>query len=510
MAETPAVMPQLHLAVQSGSTRILKEMNRRYTREDYLGLVDRIRNRMPDIALSTDIIVGFPGETEEDFEQTLSLAETVRYAQAYTFIYSKRAGTPAAEIDDPTPHEVILERFNRLVKVIETTAHEYNQGELHTVVPALIEGTSKKNDAVLLGKSPKNQTVHAPIPEGYSIDQLVGKIVDVHVDVAKTWYLSGSVVRAALMVSPGAGLSAVAIVGPTAVGKSDVADRLAARLSSEVLSCDAMQIYRGMDIGTAKMAPDECTAPLRLVDIVEPGVAYSAALYQADARAHVERLLGSGCLPVFCGGTGLYLKAALDEMDFPSGELEDDRRAGYQELAERIGEEELHALLAERDPESAAVIHPHNVRRVIRALEMHDDGISYAQQKSQFSVPREHYHALWFGLTRNREVLYERINLRVDLMFEQGLVDEVRGLMDQGLGDALTSMQAIGYKEIIDAFNGVISMDEARELIKMRSRRYAKRQLSWFKRDDRIVWFDMDEFTIDEVVEDILHRIEAA
>ena len=194
MAETPAVMPQLHLAVQSGSTRILKEMNRRYTREDYLGLVDRIRNRMPDIALSTDIIVGFPGETEEDFEQTLSLAETVRYAQAYTFIYSKRAGTPAAEIDDPTPHEVILERFNRLVKVIETTAHEYNQVELHTVVPALIEGTSKKNDAVLLGKSPKNQTVHAPIPEGYSIDQLVGKIVDVNVDVAKTWYLSGSVV----------------------------------------------------------------------------------------------------------------------------------------------------------------------------------------------------------------------------------------------------------------------------------------------------------------------------
>ena len=147
---------------------------------------------------------------------------------------------------------------------------------------------------------------------------------------------------------------------------------------------------------------------------------------------------------------------------------------------------------------------------MIRALEMHDDGVSYAQQKLQFSVPREHYHALWFGLMRNREALYERINLRVDLMFEQGLVDEVRGLMDKGLGDALTSMQAIGYKEIIDAFNGVISMDEARELIKIRSRRYAKRQLSWFKRDDRIVWFDMDEFTIDEVVDDILHRIEAA
>ncbi len=311
------------------------------------------------------------------------------------------------------------------------------------------------------------------------------------------------------MISTGASLSAVAIVGPTAVGKSDVADRLAARLSSEVLSCDAMQIYRGMDIGTAKMTPEECSVPLRLVDIVDPGVAYSAALYQTDARAHIERLLGEQRLPVFCGGTGLYLKAALDEMDFPSGELEDERRTGYQELAERIGEEALHALLAERDPESAAVIHPHNVRRVIRALEMHDDGVSYAEQKSKFSVPRERYHALWFGLTRSREVLYERINLRVDLMFEQGLVDEVRGLMDQGLGDALTSMQAIGYKEIIDALRGAITMDEARELIKIRSRRYAKRQLSWFKRDDRIVWFDMDDFTIDEVVEDINRRIEA-
>ena len=312
------------------------------------------------------------------------------------------------------------------------------------------------------------------------------------------------------MIFPGASLSAVAIVGPTAVGKSDVADRLAARLSSEVLSCDAMQIYRGMDIGTAKMMPEECSAPLRLVDIVDPGVAYSAALYQSDARAHIERLLGEQRLPVFCGGTGLYLKAALDEMDFPSGELEDERRAGYQELAERIGEEALHALLAERAPESAAVIHPHNVRRVIRALEMHDDGVSYAEQKSKFSVPRERYHALWFGLTRSRKLLYERINLRVDLMFEQGLVGEVRGLMDQGLGDALTSMQAIGYKEIIDALRGTISMDEARDLIKMRSRRYAKRQLSWFKRDDRIVWFDMDEFTIDEVVDDIYRRIEAA
>ena len=303
----------------------------------------------------------------------------------------------------------------------------------------------------------------------------------------------------------------IAVAGPTASGKSDLGLKLARCLGGEIVCMDSMQIYRRMDIGTAKpTAQERALVPHHMLDVADPTEAYAVADYAVAAEHVIDQIISRGRLPILVGGTGLYLKAALDEMDFPSGELEDDRRAGYQELAERIGEEELHALLAERDPESAAVIHPHNVRRVIRALEMNDDGISYAQQKSQFSVPREHYHALWFGLTRNREVLYERINLRVDLMFEQGLVDEVRGLMDQGLGDALTSMQAIGYKEIIDAFNGMMSMDEARELIKMRSRRYAKRQLSWFKRDDRIVWFDMDECTIDEVVEDILHRIEAA
>lgn len=194
MAEVPAVMPHLQLAVQSGSSRVLKLMNRRYTREDYLGLVDRIRERIPDIALTTDIIVGFPGETEEDFEQTLSLAERVGYAQAFTFIYSRREGTPAARIEDPTPREVIQDRFDRLVKVIEQTAHDFNQHDLGTTVPVLVEGSSKKDARVLQGKSPKNQTVHAPIPAGMDIESLVGRIVDVDVDTARTWYLSGTVV----------------------------------------------------------------------------------------------------------------------------------------------------------------------------------------------------------------------------------------------------------------------------------------------------------------------------
>lgn len=194
MADIPAVVPHLHLAVQSGSSRVLKAMNRRYTREHYIDLIRQLREKVPGIALTTDIIVGFPGETEVDFEQTLSLAEEVRFAQAFTFIYSKREGTPAAKIDDPTPRAVILERFNRLVQVIETTAHEFNQNQLDTVVPVLVEGSSKKDDRMLQGKSPWNQTVHAPIPDGMTVSDLVGRMVDVNVDAAKTFYLSGTMV----------------------------------------------------------------------------------------------------------------------------------------------------------------------------------------------------------------------------------------------------------------------------------------------------------------------------
>lgn len=194
MAEVPAVMPQLHLAVQSGSSRILRLMNRKYTREHYLDLVHQVRERIPHIALTTDIIVGFPGETEQDFEETLTLVDEARFAQAFTFIYSKREGTPAAKIEDPTPREAIQDRFDRLVARVEQTAFDFNQTALDTVVPMLIEGTSKKNAAALQGKSPWNQTVHCPVPAGEEASALVGRMLDVHVDTARTWYLSGTAV----------------------------------------------------------------------------------------------------------------------------------------------------------------------------------------------------------------------------------------------------------------------------------------------------------------------------
>lgn len=289
----------------------------------------------------------------------------------------------------------------------------------------------------------------------------------------------------------------IAVVGPTASGKSAVADLVAEALGSEVVSADAMQVYRGMDIGTAKTPVSERRVPLLLVDVADPTEPYSAALYQRDSRRAIDRLRAEGRVPILCGGTGLYVRAALDEMEFPRGEVDGAARQRYQDLAGKLGPEGVHALLAERDPESAALIHPHNVRRVVRALEMLDEGVSYARQSAGFSEPREHYPSLQFALLMDRARLYARIDARVDAMMRAGLLDEVRGLMDAGAADALTSRQAIGYKELIDALEGRCTIGEAVDLIKLRSRRYAKRQLSWFRRDPRITWLDMDVLDAD-------------
>ncbi|MFD0701989.1 tRNA (N6-isopentenyl adenosine(37)-C2)-methylthiotransferase MiaB [Slackia equolifaciens] len=193
--ELPNLMPALHLPVQSGSDQILKAMNRRYTADHYRGLVDKVRAVCPDISLSTDIIVGFPGETEEDFQATYDLVKSIGYSQVFTFIYSRREGTPAAKMEDTTPREVIQARFESLVDLVQDSAHEQNQRFAGRTLDVLIEGTSKRDGSMCTGHSPHNVTVHAKLPEGMAIERLQGTIVPVRIDEAKTWYLSGEIIR---------------------------------------------------------------------------------------------------------------------------------------------------------------------------------------------------------------------------------------------------------------------------------------------------------------------------
>ncbi len=290
----------------------------------------------------------------------------------------------------------------------------------------------------------------------------------------------------------------VAFVGPTASGKSSLADNLALLLKSEVVSVDAMQVYRGMDIGTAKVPVSERKVPLHMVDVVDIEESYSAELFQRQAREVCDDLISQGKLPILCGGTGLYLNAVIDEMEFPKGDIDSSKRTHYMELADDKGAQFMHELLSQKDPQSAEIIHPNNVRRVIRALELLDEGKSYHEVHKGLYQRKPHYDARIFGLSWPREILYERINKRVDIMFEEGLVEEVQALCDRGLEGQLTSKQAIGYKEILEAFEGKITLDEAKQLICQKSRNYAKRQMTWFKKDERIIWLDMDTIKSEE------------
>jgi len=303
----------------------------------------------------------------------------------------------------------------------------------------------------------------------------------------------------------------IAIVGPTAVGKSAVAEQVAYRIDGEIIDADSMQVYRGMDIGTAKTAPADRLVPHHCLDLTEPGTPYSAALFQRDARAAIDSVAARGHIPVIVGGTGLYVRAALDEFSFPEGERTNETRRLLEERAERIGSQALHAELAALDPASAALVHPNNVRRTIRALEMRSSGTSYAQQASGFTRREAHYPgARLIGLTMERSRLYARIDARVDAMLAEGLLGEVARLLEAGYRHALTATQAIGYKELVPVLERRSTLEAAADEIKRASRRYAKRQLTWFRADPRVIWVDVTEMSAEGATRAVLDLVESA
>ncbi len=301
----------------------------------------------------------------------------------------------------------------------------------------------------------------------------------------------------------GAGLPGpvLAVVGPTGAGKTAVADLLCQRTDGEVVSSDSMQVYRGMDIGTAKPDPSERSVPYHCLDLVDPDEPYSVARYQTDSRAAIDDILSRGRTPVVCGGTGLYIRAALDDWTFPPGQAGAPLRDDIESLSLRIGSRALHERLAALDAASAALIHPNNVRRVVRALEMHEAGESYAEQHARFRRRQTVYHIRFVGLAVEREVLHERISARVDAMMAGGLLDEVQGLLERGYRDSLTASQAIGYKELVPVIEQEADLEDAVAAVKRATRRYAKRQMTWFRSDERIPWVDVTGLAVPEATD---------
>jgi len=291
----------------------------------------------------------------------------------------------------------------------------------------------------------------------------------------------------------------VVILGPTAVGKTTAAIELALRLQGEVVSADSRLFYRGMDIGTAKPTLEErAGVPHHLVDVSNPDQTWSLALFQEEARRAIGEIHRRGKLPFLVGGTGQYVRAVTHGWKPPAVEPDLRLRAALEAWAARIGPEGLHARLAVLDPLAAQGIDYRNLRRTVRALEViFSTGRRFSEQRA--SEPAA-YHLLQLGLTRSRSELYERIDARIDLMLEQGLVEEVRGLLQAGFSPELPSFSAIGYREISAYLQGEISLEEARELMKRNTRTFVRRQANWFKLSDpQIHWFQPGPEALDEM-----------
>ncbi|NPV26037.1 MAG: tRNA (adenosine(37)-N6)-dimethylallyltransferase MiaA [Firmicutes bacterium] len=286
------------------------------------------------------------------------------------------------------------------------------------------------------------------------------------------------------------------IVGPTAVGKSAVAVEVAERVNGEIISSDSMQVYRGMDIGTAKIKPVEMRGiPHHLLDIRDPDEEFSVADFQTLVRRLISEINARGRLPILVGGTGLYVRSVIDQYEFGPSTPEPAIRQRLRALAEKEGPLTLHRQLAKVDPLAAQKIHPHDLRRTIRALEVFElTGQSISATQYAAGRWESLYELAMVGLIMDRTKLYQRINERVETMLAEGLVDEVRRLLDQGYTAEHKALQGLGYKEIIGYLNGNYDLVTAVELIKRNTRRFAKRQLTWFRRDPRIVWFDVESF----------------
>ena len=286
----------------------------------------------------------------------------------------------------------------------------------------------------------------------------------------------------------------IAVVGPTATGKSDLAVRLAVELGGEVVNADAMQLYRGMDIGTAKITePERHGVPHHLLDVLDVTETASVAAYQREARAVIESLLAANRTPVLVGGSGLYVQAVLDDLVFP-GTDEKIRTQLEQELAV-FGSETLHGRLAQLDPAAALAILPTNGRRVVRALEV----IELTGQPFSATLPKPgpaRYGTVVVGLDRDVAELDERVDARVARMFDKGLVDEVRTLESQGLRDGRTASRALGYQQVLTAFDGECTIEEAAATTAQATRRFVRKQRSWFRRDQRVTWFDAGSPTL--------------
>lgn len=285
----------------------------------------------------------------------------------------------------------------------------------------------------------------------------------------------------------------VIITGPTGIGKTELSLELAKKYKGEIISSDSMQIYKKLNIGTAKIDLDKTSIPHHMIDIIEPSDNFTVADFKSSARKIITDINNRGGLPFLVGGTGLYINSLVYNLDFTGTEPDYEYRDELREILEKEGSEFLYEKLQDQDRNMAEKIHKNNGQRIIRALEILKNG---NKKGDNFREENNDYNLIYIGFNMDRAKLYQKINQRVDKMIDLGLIDEVKNLLDEGLDKNSQSLKAIGYKEVISYLDGEIDFDEMVDLIKKNSRHYAKRQLTWFRRDKRIKWLDRESETI--------------
>lgn len=288
----------------------------------------------------------------------------------------------------------------------------------------------------------------------------------------------------------------IVLTGPTAVGKTKLSIALAKAVNGEIISADSMQVYRYMDVGSAKITPDEMDGvPHHLVDVLDPTEDFNIVLFQQLAKKSMEEIYSKGKIPILVGGTGFYIQAITRDIDFTQSEQDDSYRQELEALAAEKGSSFLHDMLASVDPKSAEDIHENNVKRVIRALEFYkQNGTRISEHNEEQKEHVSPYNLAYFVLNAPRPLLYERIDARVDEMLKNGLVEEVKTLQRMGCHRGMVSMQGLGYKEILAWLEGEYPYDEAVRILKRDTRHFAKRQLTWFRREGEVTWVDKDKF----------------
>ncbi|MFC1678173.1 tRNA (N6-isopentenyl adenosine(37)-C2)-methylthiotransferase MiaB [Patescibacteria group bacterium] len=480
--ELDKVCEHIHLPVQAGDNEVLKNMNRKYSLEHYKNLIKKIHNEIPGVALSTDVIVGFPGETKAQYENTKKLFKEIKFDLAYIAQYSPRPGTAAYKLKDDVPKSEKKRREEELMKILRKTALENNKNYVGKVAEVLIEGKNKKGE--WFGKTRsykvvkiKNQKSKIKIKEG--------DFIKVKITSAKDFGLDG---EAKITIR---NKKIIVILGPTSSGKTSLAVKLALKYNGEIVSADSRQVYKGMDVGTGKDLDEYKVqskkskvkkVPYHLIDVVSPRTEFNLAKYQKLANKAIEDILNRGKLPIIVGGTGLYLEALVDGYQLSVGKPDKKLR---QEL-EKLSKDELFKKLAKLDTGYANSLNNsdrNNKRRLIRYLEIRS---SKEAKLPIGSLASRDFDFLILGLDIPRIELNDRINKRlIHRLDKQGMVEEVRDLQNQGVSWKRLESFGLEYRFVSQYLQNKFKYDEMVERLNIAIRQFAKRQMTWFRRWER-------------------------